>query len=82
MPSIKLFSQQSKEYQESVLPTKVRARISIEMGSTQAWGRYVGLDGISMGIDTFGLSGNGDDIVKRYGFTTENVVKTVNKLFN
>lgn len=81
MPSIKLFSQQSKEYQESVLPTAVRARISIEMGSTQAWGRYVGLDGISMGIDTFGLSGNGDDIVKKYGFTTENVVKTVNKLF-
>lgn len=82
MPSIVLFSEQSQQYQDSVLPKDVRARVSIEMGSTQAWGRYVGLDGACMGIDTFGLSGNGDEVVKRYGFTTEKVIEKVNSVIN
>nr|WP_252902579.1 hypothetical protein [Paucilactobacillus hokkaidonensis] len=81
MPSIKTFNGQSKEYQEKVLPSDVRKRVSVEMGSCQAWGKFVGLDGKSLGIDEFGLSGNGPTIVKKFGFTPENVVKTVESLY-
>lgn len=80
MPSIKTFNAQSADYQEKVLPNEVRNRVSIEMGSCQAWGKFVGLDGKSLGIDQFGLSGNGQEIVKEFGFTPENVVAAVNEL--
>ncbi len=75
MPSQDLFNKQSSAYKESVLPSAVRNRVSIEMGSTQSWGRYVGLDGISIGIDAFGESGNANKLMAQRGFTVENVVK-------
>ncbi|WP_137597657.1 transketolase [Paucilactobacillus kaifaensis] len=81
MPNIKLFNAQSSEYQEQVLPNAVRRRVSVEMGSRQAWGKFVGIDGKSIGIDRFGLSGNGPTIVEKFGFTPENVVATVESLF-
>lgn len=71
MPSQELFENQDAEYKESVLPDDVRNRMSIEMGATLGWERYVGLDGITYGIDGFGASGNGDQIIKDYGFTVE-----------
>ncbi|SFL20096.1 transketolase [Trichococcus palustris] len=48
--------------------------MSIEMGATFGWERYVGLDGLAYGIDTYGASGNGDVVMAEYGFTTEKVV--------
>lgn len=75
LPAFNLFDEQSKVYQESVLPSTVRNRMSIEMGSTLGWGKYVGLDGISLGIDRFGASGKGEEIVADFGFTVDNVVK-------
>ncbi|KMT63590.1 transketolase [Paenilisteria newyorkensis] len=80
IPSFDLFEQQSAEYKESVLPNAVRKRVSIEMGSTLGWERYVGLDGKTIGIDKFGASAPGDTIIKNYGFTVENVVNTVKSL--
>ncbi|MFK8242593.1 MULTISPECIES: transketolase [unclassified Facklamia] len=76
MPAMNLFDEQDAAYKESVLPSAVRNRVSIEMGSTFGWGKYVGLDGVSVGIDRFGASGNGDTVVAEYGFTVENIVKT------
>lgn len=74
MPAQNLFDEQSKEYRESVLPNSVRNRMSIEMAATAIWHKYVGLDGVTIGIDKFGASAPGDTVIKEYGFTVENVV--------
>jgi len=75
MPAQNLFDEQPEEYKEMVLPNQVRNRVAIEMGSTFGWERYVGLDGIVMGIDKFGASGPGEKIIEEYGFTVNNVVE-------
>ena len=74
MPSWELFEKQSKEYKESVLPSSVKNRVAIEMGTTLGWERYVGLDGAIVGIDTFGASGPGSEVLNYFGFTVDNVV--------
>ncbi|WP_080146362.1 transketolase [Marinilactibacillus piezotolerans] len=76
MPSQDLFEQQSKEYKESVLPADVLSRVTIEMGSSFGWDRYAGPKGAMLSIDKFGASGNGTEVVKQYGFTKDNIVKT------
>ncbi|GIO27004.1 transketolase [Ornithinibacillus bavariensis] len=77
MPSWDRFEAQDQAYKNSILPTEVKARIAIEMGSTFGWERYVGLEGKVLGIDRFGASAPGEKIIEEYGFTVENVVKTV-----
>ena len=74
MPAMNRFEEQSKEYQEAVLPSSVRKRVAIEMGASLGWHRYVGFDGELVTIDKFGASGNGNTVMKEYGFTVENVV--------
>lgn len=76
MPSMELFDKQPKEYQEEVLPKSIRKRVSVEMGTSYGWHKYVGLDGATVSIDTFGASGPGDEVTAYFGFTPENVVKT------
>lgn len=80
MPSFDLFEAQDEAYKESVLPKAVRKRVSVEMGATFGWERYVGLDGIALGIDHFGASAPGNTVIEKFGFTVENVVATFNKL--
>ncbi|MER2174126.1 MAG: transketolase [Carnobacterium sp.] len=80
VPSFDLFDKQDAAYKESVLPKEVRKRVSIEMGATFGWERYVGLDGASVGIDKYGASAPGATVIENYGFTVENVVKTYNNL--
>ncbi len=74
MPSWALFDAQSDEYRESVLPLSVRARVAVEAGLATGWERYVGLDGAVVGMEGFGASGKGGDVMKHFGFTVENVV--------
>jgi transketolase len=81
VPSMELFDQQPAEYREQVLPSNVRKRLAIEMGNTGLWYKYVGLDGRVMGVDTFGKSGKGPEVIKDFGFTVDNVVKTFNQLW-
>lgn len=81
MPAQNIFDAQSKEYKESVLPNAVRNRMSIEMGATFGWGKYVGLDGFTLGIDTFGASGKGAEVVEHFGFSVENIVSEYKKAF-
>ncbi len=80
MPSWELFEKQSKEYKESILPKEVTTRLSLEMGISMGWERYVGIDGEVMSIDTFGASGKGDEVIAHFGFTTEKVVAKIKGL--
>ena len=83
MPCMDLFEQQSDEYKESVLPTNNSAkRLSVEAGSTLGWERYVGRDGASIGVDTFGASAPGGIIMKEFGFSVENVVAQAKALIS
>ena len=75
IPSTDLFAKQSVDYQESILPNAVRNRMSIELGSTLSWGRYTGLDGLNIGLDHFGASGDAGQLMKDYGFTVEAITK-------
>ena len=73
MPCQELFDKQSKKYKESVIPSKVRARVCVEAGSTLPWFKYAGLDGKVIGINEFGMSGPYKTLFNHYGFTAENV---------
>jgi transketolase len=79
MPCTHAFDRQEKKYQDSVLTHGVK-RVSIEAGVTDFWRKYVGLDGASVGIDTYGESAPGGDLFKHFGFTVENVIKTVKSI--
>ena len=80
MPSMDVFEQQSDEYKESVLPKSVRKRVAIEALSDFGWGRYVGLDGVYVTMHSFGASAPAATLFKEFGFTVENVVRTVKGL--
>ncbi len=80
MPSWELFAQQTAEYQESVLPANLKARVSIEAGVTTGWERYVGDVGIAIGVDKFGASAPYKVIYQEYGLTVEAVVAAAESL--
>jgi transketolase len=58
-----------------VLPPDVRARVSIEAGSSFGWERYVGPDGATIGVDHFGASAPGPTVMREFGFTAQHVVE-------
>ena len=80
MPSMDVFDQQSDEYKESILPKSVRKRVAIEALSDFGWGKYVGLDGAYVTMHGFGASAPAATLFKEFGFTVDNVVKTVKGL--
>lgn len=82
MPSIDLFEQQSAEYKESILPKAIRARVAVEAASDFGWGKYVGLDGATVTMQGFGASAPAKILFKKFGFTTENVVKTMKQVLS
>ncbi|MFC3932642.1 transketolase [Streptococcus dentapri] len=81
MPAQNIFDEQSADYKESVLPAAVTKRLAIEAGSSFGWGKYVGLNGKTLTIDTWGGSAPGERIFKEYGFTVDNA-KRLYKSFN
>jgi len=80
MPSWELFEKQDQAYRDSVLPPEVTARVSVEQASTFGWARYVGPDGCSIGMTTFGASAPLKELQKKFGFTPEQVVQTAREL--
>ena len=80
MPSQNLFDEQDATYKEEILPTAVTKRLAIEAASSFGWGKYVGLAGKTLTIDTWGASAPGNRIFEEYGFTVENAVKLYNSL--
>ncbi len=75
MPSWELFEKQSEDYKRQILPSEVKARVAVEAGITMGWDRYVGPDGIVIGMSGFGASAPGGEVLSRFGFTAENVAQ-------
>lgn len=73
VPCMDIFEEQDEEYRESVLPRSVRARVAVEAASSISWGRYVGIDGAYVCIDSFGASGSADNLFQKFGLTAGNV---------
>ena len=80
MPSTDVFDAQDAVYKEEILPNAVRRRVAVEMGASQNWYKYVGLDGYVLGIDSFGASAPAPKVLAEYGFTVENLVNIVKNL--
>jgi transketolase len=80
MPSWELFSEQSQEYRDSVLPPRIQTRLAIEAGSRYGWAEWVGSQGDIISVDRFGSSAPGGEVMKRYGFTVENVMERAEAL--
>jgi transketolase len=74
MPSWELFDDQPEEYRNRVLPPNVTARVSVEQASIFGWSKYVGATGRSIGMRSFGASAPLKDLLKKFGFSPENVV--------
>ncbi|MCZ6867674.1 MAG: transketolase [Chloroflexi bacterium] len=80
LPSWELFDAQSPEYRNSVIPDDVRARVSIEAASTLGWERYVGLDGVAIGLDRFGASAPAAELYRQFNLTAQRVVDEATRL--
>ncbi len=75
MPSWELFEKQSDDYKRTVLPPDVTARLAVEAGIPMGWERYVGDRGVVVGMNGFGASAPGNEVLANFGFTAENVVE-------
>lgn len=82
MPCWNLFDQQSDAYREKVFPKNIRKRLAVEAGSSLGWMKYTTDDGDVIGIDKFGESAPGEEVMKEYGFTVENVLKRAHALLS
>jgi transketolase len=82
MPSTDVFEAQDEAYREGVLPRAVRRRLAVEAGATLSWWRYVGSEGRVIGIDRFGASGKGGEVLAHFGFTADRVKAEVAELLD
>ena len=82
MPSWELFEKQDAAYKDSVLPKASKKRLSIEALSPFGWEKYVGDEGKILGINRFGESGKGEEVLEALGFSVDNVVKEAKALLN
>ena len=80
MPCFERFERQSDSYREEVLPSACRRRVAIEAGVRDLWYRYVGLDGRVIGLDRFGMSAPGDQVMKEFGIDAAHVVEAAKSL--
>jgi transketolase len=80
IPCFDRFDRQSAEYRESVLPASCRRRVSVEATVPSTWAKYVGLDGATIGIDRFGLSAPGAEVMKALGMTVDHVVEEAQRI--
>lgn len=82
MPSWELFEAQDDAYKQKIFPKELKKRLAVEAGSPVGWRRYVTDEGDVLGIDKFGESAPGEEVMKEYGFTVENVVAKAKALLN
>jgi transketolase len=80
MPSWELFEAQDQSYRDSVLPKGITKRVTVEAGSSFGWERWAGDDGVIIGIDHYGASAPGEEVLKRFGFTVEHVTSAALRL--
>jgi len=79
MPSWDLFEHQDQDYREQVLPPGVKARVAVEQASTFGWSQYLGLDGVVIGMHTFGASAPLKELQKKFGFSPDRVVEAARR---
>ena len=77
IPCVEIFNRQSPDWQNKVLPPSIKKRISIEAGNTDFWHRYTGLDGLTIGINTFGVSSPGNEALEHFGLDTNSCIQQV-----
>ncbi|RIY35142.1 transketolase [Psittacicella gerlachiana] len=82
LPSVDTFEAQDQEYREAVLPSSVRKRVVLEVGSTSGWYKYAGLDGLVLGIDRYGDSAPAAQLFDLFGFTVDKVYDKVSAYLN
>ena len=75
MPCMERFDRQDADYRESILPKKFRSRLAVVAGVGDLWRKYVGLDGVVVSIDRFGISAPGDIVMNELGISVDNIVK-------
>jgi transketolase len=80
MPCWELFEEQPQDYRDQVIPPTIKKRIAIEAGSPMGWSRWMGDQGIIIGVSRFGRSAPGSEVFKQYGFNVENVVNHAKSL--
>ena len=80
LPCFARFDRQPDAYREEVLPRSCRKRLAIEATVSSTWAKYVGLDGVTLGIDRFGISAPGGEVMKLLGMTAEHVLEAAKKL--
>ncbi|MBV8402689.1 MAG: transketolase [Gammaproteobacteria bacterium] len=80
MPSTEVFDAQDEAFRETVLPRAVRRRLAVEAGARQSWWRYVGSTGRVIGIDRYGASGKGPEVLSHFGFTADNIVQQLREM--
>lgn len=81
MPSTNVFDRQNTSYKEFILPTYVTKRVAVEASIKDFWYKYVGINGLIIGMDTFGASAPSEDLFEKFGFTVDNIVnKSINLL--
>jgi transketolase (EC 2.2.1.1) len=81
-PCLDLFEKQSSEYKESILPSACRKRVAVEAASSVSWGKYVGLEGAYVTMDSFGESAPAAELFKKYGFTAQNVAEVARSVLS
>ena len=74
MPSWELFAAQDRSYRESVLPRRIRKRVTVEAAATLGWRQWAGDEGVVIGVDRYGASAPGEEIFMRLGITAERIV--------
>ncbi|TVM03171.1 MAG: transketolase [Candidatus Brocadia sp. WS118] len=79
VPSFELFRSNSEEYRNSILPPGCKKRVAIEAGGKSCWYELVGLDGLVIGIDGYGISAPAKTLAEHYGFTAKNIVSEITK---
>ena len=77
MPSTDVFDKQDEQYKETVLPFSCRSRVAIEAGVTDYWKKYVGLDGLALGVDNFGESAPAKNVFEYFGLTKNNLKEVI-----
>ena len=82
MPCVELFEEQSDSYKEEVLPSNIRKRLVVEAAESFGWHKYIGLDGDSVTMNSFGASAPGGLCMEKFGFTVENVLEKSRNLLN
>lgn len=82
MPCIELFKEQPQEYQNLVLPPSVKNRVSVEAATTLGWHRWVGSEGVAIGLDRFGTSAPYQEAYEELGITVANIVESAKSLLS